>query len=198
MIKLLTAIACLFYLTSAFADAEIETLNQNIENYLTEQNKTPKQLINYKNSNGNLLKALLSEEHSDLVAKTVTDKSIDIQIRRTTSKKLNDIINSYNLAFNQQPNEYDEEHFEANELRFKLMLCSAKNPEFFSLPNATPQQKEQLTALLKLTPPIQLARIKKEITEGKYSKEFTPIAESRLKQLESLALELKDTSQTEH
>lgn len=184
MKRLIFTLLITFHFSCAFAGDEIGLLKRDISDYLSEQNKTPNQIIKYSDGNGSVARAVLNPIRAKRFIDEIRKESNYPEKLKAVLEQYKPISQNYMTAFNQYPGQYDAEYLDQFDFIFQLMVENAspmRNINFDAIKDE--DVKAMLQASVKMVqamPSLFLVVLEKQIKDKKFSEAFTPQAIAKL------------------
>ncbi|MEW5943977.1 MAG: hypothetical protein AB1710_09020 [Pseudomonadota bacterium] len=190
MKKLIFTLLLTFHFSCTFAGDELGLLKKDISDYLTEQNKTPNQIIKYSDGNGNVARAVLNPDRAKRFIDEIRKGSDYPEKLKVALEQYKPISQNYMTAFNRSPGQYDTEYLDHFDFLFQLMVANAspiRNVNFDAIKDEGMKAMLQASAkMMQAMPTLFLVTLEKQIKDKKFSEAFTPQAVAKLNHLREI------------
>lgn len=190
MKRLIFTLLLTFHFSCAFAGDELGLLKKDISNYLSEQNKTPNQIIKYSDGNGSVARAVLNPDRAKRFIDEIVKESDYPEKLKAVLEQYKPISQNYMTAFNQSPGQYDAEYLDHFDFLFQLMVANAspiRNVNFDAIKDEGMRAMLQASAkMMQAMPSLFLVMLEKQIKDKKFSEAFTPQAIAKLNHLREI------------
>lgn len=181
MRKTLLVLVLIFSLPT-YSGEYADQFKLDVLNYLLEQNKTPNKIIKYKDPNGNAAKAVLNPKLNTV--KIVAEKLESGVSSDELLAQHKAILKNYVDAFNKYPGEYDLEYLDSLDQAVQNNLRGYINIEKVNDDATVDEvQKSVLNSMKpihKMIGHVLINGLQQEISNKKFSQEFTPLAKDKL------------------
>lgn len=172
---------------AAHAGPAIDQFKQDIAAYQAAQSTAPDRVIRYSDPQGALARAVLNPARvQPFIAETLEEVDGSDKLKAVL-EAYKPISVKYAKAFDQLHGKYDAEYLDSFESMLQITLSGLK-PLKDIKPQDIPDEtmRPMLEAAIKMAtamPAILLKVLEKQVDEGKFSADFTPVARVRLEAL---------------
>jgi hypothetical protein len=187
MKTLFTILAFAFLNLTAYAGQELDKFKQDVDTYMLAQAVNPTKLIKYSDANGDLARTVLDPNRLQKIISLIYKDQINNNRLEFFFDIYMPVVFDYLKVFKTSRESYDEEYIDAFESLYHMMVTM---PEQERKHNSTAAQITQLHKSSGMSPSMSdglLSNFEKDITDGKFSKFYNPIAKLRLLKLQSVA-----------
>ncbi len=197
MKSLIFTVLLTFQVSYAFAGEELNLLKKDITAYLTEQNKTPNQIIKYSDGNGDVARAVLNPDRVQRFIDEIIKENDYPETLKAVLEQYKPVSQNYMTAFSLSPGQYDAEYLDHFDFLFQLMVANARpsrNVNFDAIQDEGMRVMLQATAkMLQAMPSLFIVMLEKQIKDKKFSEAFTPQALAKLNHLREIQSQVLQT-----
>ncbi len=172
---------------AAHAGPLLDQFTADVRAYRTAQSTAPDRVIRYSDAQGALARAVLNPARvQPMVAEALEEVDGGDKLKAVL-EAYKPISVKYAKAFDQLHGKYDEEYLDSFESAYRITLGGMKplqsvKPE--EIPDAA--MRPMVEAAIKMAqalPGMLLSLLDKQLADGKFSADFTPVARARLEAL---------------